>query len=98
MRSVGEGLEGYLPFNFGQYLAVQANQYSVLQVYFVVVTIVFGLLAFYGFAHIKEAAVGAAAKAAEDRAKVLCEEYLTKREPLNLGAPTFPSTKNQGED
>ncbi len=98
---------GTINFDFSQYLAAQANQNSVLQVFLVVFSLGLGLLGVYGFSQIKnsaedaarevaeETAAGAAEKKAEEVAKKIVENFLRKQEILDLGKPSFPYNKKE---
>lgn len=83
-------------FDFSQYLAVQANQFSLLQIYLVLISISLALLAFYGFFHFKEVAEKVAEKKALEIAKQMVEQYLKSQSGVNLGNPSFPDYKNDG--
>jgi uncharacterized protein HemX len=97
-----------LKFDFSQYLAFQANQNSVLQVYLVIFSLGLGLLGVYGFSQIKHSAEEAAReladetakmvaeKKAEEVAKKIVESFLSKQEVLDLGKPSFPYNKKEG--
>lgn len=101
-------IQGALQFDFSQYLAIQANQSSVLQVYLVVFSLGLALLGVYGFSQIKGSAEEAAREKAEETAKVVAEKkaedvakrivenFLDKQEVLDLGKPSFPYNKKEG--
>jgi|GEM_PF-6164116 len=84
---------GSVSFDFSHYLAVQAHQNSILQVYLVVFSIGLGVLAFYGYFQIREAAEKSAERKAEEVAKAFMETYLKDSANIAFGKPSF--TYNQ---
>lgn len=90
MRHVEDKLAS--KFDFSQYLAIQANQASMLQIYLVVFSLVLAILGFFGFFQLREAAE----RQAERVAKSMVEQFLKDKGP-DLGNPSHPYHKEAGE-
>ena len=78
-------------FDFAQLLTFQANQFSMIQIYVIVLTLVLGIISFFGYTQIK----AGAAEVAEKTAKDMIENFLEDQKGVNLGNPDFPDPKNK---
>jgi hypothetical protein len=96
LSDMGMTLKKCRSFSFDQYLAFQSTQYSILQIYFVVISVVFTMLALFGFSQIQYAARLAATKKAGEVMKKqylpLIQEFLDKNsDKKNMGDPSYNS-------
>ena len=63
-------------FNFDQYLSVHATQYSLLQIYFIIFSLILAVLAFFGFSAIKSSSEQMAKNIAEKKSEEVYKKVI----------------------